>query len=203
MDSFFSLELVSLIFFVVALVASPGPAVIAIIQTGLNYGFRAAMLVIAGIVIGFVVNITLTSLPLAFLFTRYGISKNILAGLGLLYIFFLAYKLSVVKTSDITKKKNRLTAVNSFFIMLLNPKAYVVNTATLANFSLGFENGSAGHFIAVGGVIVLTAFICDTCWAWLSSLASGFKFSPKTLLLINRSLAALMVLSVTWVFFTL
>ncbi|MEG9883396.1 MAG: hypothetical protein V6Z86_02020 [Hyphomicrobiales bacterium] len=81
--------------FSVVLLGTPGPAVITLFSSGIQYGLYKTLPLFTGIIIGFFINLLISPL---FVGGSYYISDTLLLvfkGVASLYMFYLAYKIAM------------------------------------------------------------------------------------------------------------
>ena len=211
-------ELFSLFAFVFALVASPGPAVISIIASGLTYGFRRAAGLVFGILSGFVLSSLLTGPAIAWLISRIPQLQLPLAAIALGYTMYLALKIwrshTVAPTALTVDDPNApigtsqasalphatLGYWNGILLMLLNPKVYIVVALVIAQFGDTVTGSDFMRSVKLTAVIVGVAGVTDFSWLLLASRARHWLPSQRVLVAINRTLAVLLVAVVLWAF---
>jgi len=176
-----------------ALVASlsPGPVNLVGFNTGLTHGWRAALWHVAGATLGFVVLLLAVGLGLHEVLATWPALLWILRVAGALFLLYLAGKLARA-SGDLGS--GALTACPGFrdgaLLQWLNPKAWLAAAAGVALF-VGEDRGRLALF---AGLYLVICFASLACWAvagqWLRSRA----LTPGRLRLLNRVLAALLVL---------
>ncbi len=152
-------------------VASPGPAVMAIISTSVRSGRSGGMAMAMGVMTASVIWATTAALGLAALLAAYGQALYVLKIMGGLYLFYLGFKAlksALTKTKVMSDEGLEPTGSLSGFYLkglmvhLTNPKAIFV---WIAMVSLGLPHDAPAYvtpvFIAgcfVVGVITMNAF---------------------------------------------
>ncbi len=153
----------ALIITTILLLASPGPAPIALAAAGATLGFRKGLPFMFGMLTGFSLVIVLTFSGLAVLFTQFPIISYIFTLLGSLFLFYIAYKIATSKTLISAENQHLLTFKTGFIINILNPKVYVAMVALITQASQ-IGDGSALHFMTVGLTIFAIAIVIDITW---------------------------------------
>ena len=177
------------------LMLTPGPAILMIINTGINNGFRRSIQFVIGIIFGANIVALSVILGLASLILNYPILRLILLIFSSAYLIYLALKIlrqSFINSANFPKKK--LNFGNGIIIQLLNPKNYLVQIALFSGFLIW-----PSDFILE---VIYKILIANLIWipghlAWLALGASvkTFKFSKATMNYINF-IMALLILSV-------
>lgn len=177
------------------LMLTPGPAILMIINTGINNGFRRSIQFVIGIIFGANIVALSVILGLASLILNYPILRLILLIFSSAYLIYLALKIlrqSFINSANFPNKK--LNFSNGIIIQLLNPKNYLVQIALFSGFLIW-----PSDFILE---VIYKILIANLIWipghlAWLALGASvkTFKFSKATMNYINF-IMALLILSV-------
>ena len=177
------------------LMLTPGPAILMIINTGINNGFRRSIQFVIGIIFGANIVALSVILGLASLILNYPILRLILLIFSSAYLIYLALKIlrqSFINSANLPNKK--LSFGNGIIIQLLNPKNYLVQIALFSGFLIW-----PSDFILE---VIYKILIANLIWipghlAWLALGASvkTFKFSKATMNYINI-IMALLILSV-------
>lgn len=177
------------------LMLTPGPAILMIINTGINNGFRRSIQFVIGIIFGANIVALSVILGLASLILNYPILRLILLIFSSAYLIYLALKIlrqSFISSANFPNKK--LNFGNGIIIQLLNPKNYLVQIALFSGFLIW-----PSDFILE---VIYKILIANLIWipghlAWLALGASvkTFKFSKATMNYINF-IMALLILSV-------
>lgn len=164
--------LLSLIVTAVLLLASPGPAPIALAAAGATVGFRKGLPFLGGMLAGFYLVVLLTVLGLSALFAQFPLVNQLFLLASSLFLFYIAYKIATSESLISTAKTNVLTFKTGFIINSLNPKAYAAMVALLSQFSQTVGN-STQQLIIAGLVLLMLAVIIDVTW-----LAIGRTIKP-------------------------
>ena len=163
-------------------VASPGPAVMAIIATSMTHGRKAGMTIALGIFGGSLTWAIAAAAGLATLLQTYAMALEVLKIFGGLYLLYLAYKaFRAVRISGDTPTAATEAKVPTFKSLILrgygihvtNPKAIF---AWLAIIALGMPQGAPGSVaILIITVCGITGFIAFMGYAVLFSTPHALK----------------------------
>ena len=176
-----------------ALVASlsPGPVNLVGFNTGLTHGWRPALWHVAGATLGFVVLLLAVGFGLHEVLAAWPALLWILRVAGALFLLYLAGKLARA-SGDLGS--GALTACPGFrdgaLLQWLNPKAWLAAAAGVALF-VGEDRGRLALF---AGLYLVICFASLACWAVAGQWLRGRALTPGRLRLLNRALAALLVL---------
>lgn len=178
------------------LILSPGPGVLSTAGVGAAFGYPPGLRYVSGLFIG-------TNLVALGVIT--GVAAVVLASptirtvlliLSALYLLYLAAKVAFSGSKIAFIEATRAPGIrDAIFLQALNPKAYVVNTAMIAGFPLGFA--SYWTEIAVKLVIMNAIWIpLHILWLWFGVALRRLDLAPKTQRLINFAMAGAMVVVV-------
>ncbi len=193
-----SIAYASLLGFVGAQVATPGPANMVMLATGARFGFRATVPFVFGVAlskqfiiwpIGFGMMAVMQSTPILF---------EILKWLSAAYIFWLAWRVANMRLSV----GQATGTAPSFFAGLgvhpLNPKAWGVVAATFTNFASP-ELSALSNTALIASVLLGWQLLLHPVWAFSGEkIAATVAGTPREKYLM-WGLAALTVLSVLYV----
>lgn len=176
-----------------ALVASlsPGPVNLIGFNTGLTHGWRPALWHVAGATLGFVVLLLAVGLGLHEVLASWPVLLDVLRLAGALFLLYLAWKLARAPGELGT---GRLAHCPGFrdgaLLQWFNPKAWLAAAAGVALF-VGEDRGRLALF---AGLYLVICFASLACWAVAGELLRGRALTARRLQLLNRALAALLVL---------
>lgn len=163
-------------------VASPGPAIMAIIATSMTHGRKSGMAISLGIFGGSLTWATAAAAGLATLLQTYAIALEVLKIFGGLYLLYLAYKaLRAARTTgdlqaavtDAKAPSYRSLILRGYGIHVTNPKAIF---AWLAIIALGMPQGApASVAVLIITVCGATGFVAFMGYALLFSTPHALK----------------------------
>lgn len=183
-----------LIIFSAILLGTPGPAVISLFYSGINYGLKKSLPYFFGVLVGFIFNLAICAFGAGVILkfaTVYSALKIVMLG----YIFYLAYRIAISAPLDATGEAKPLYFMQGVLLNLLNPKAYVAAMSAISQFSLASNYiQSAFLVVAVNSALV---FVFNGLWCFSGRYVRRFFSHPKWYRAINVLLAVLLVLSVT------
>jgi len=178
------------------LILSPGPGVLSTAGVGSAFGYQPGARYVLGLFIG-------TNLVALGVIT--GVAAVILASptirtvlliLSALYLLYLASKVAFSGSKIAFIKADRAPGIrDAILLQALNPKAYVVNTAMIAGFPLGFQ--SYWSEISIKLLIMNAIWVpLHFLWLWFGVELRRLDLAPETQRLINYAMAAAMVVVV-------
>lgn len=192
------ISLIGLSVAMVVLAASPGPGVFATVARSLSSGFRPALAVISGIVIGDIVYLMFAVLGLSIIAQSLGKFFIIVKIGGGIYLFCLGLKMWAFKPSFDTE--NALCENQSFtgnliaglLITLSNPKVILFYCGFLPTFiDLSILNPADVVLIVCVVSFVLSAVLI--AYAYLASRARKLISSTSAVKKLNRSAGGVMM----------
>lgn len=178
--------------------AIPGPGITALVARALGSGFRSALAMSLGLVVGDLIYLTAVVLGLALVAQSFGIVFLVIKWLGVLYLVYLAWSFwtAGITSETIEARKGRDSFVQSVLaglaVQLGNPKTmifYLAITPTIVDVkSLTFAD--CGVLLAITAVVLLVVLVP---YLALAAKARWFLRSPRALKALNRTAAGFMV----------
>ena len=181
------------------LAASPGPGVMATVARSLSSGFRAALAVIAGIVLGDIVFLLLAISGLTLLARTLGSLFIAIKFLGGGYLVWLGLRM-VLSTPGFrpSTPQSRTSGAGCFFsgflITLGNPKVILFYCGFLPTF-LALEDIALTDVLIIVTVIAAVLLLVLGCYAWLASSARKALYTPSQSKWLNRTAGGIMMAS--------
>lgn len=183
-----------LIVFSAILLGTPGPAVISLFYSGINYGLKKSLPYFFGTLIGFMFNLVICAFGAGVILefaTVYSVLKIAMLG----YISYLAYRIATSAPLDATGEAKPLYFMQGVLLNLLNPKAYVAAMSAISQFSLVSNYIQSAFWIVV--INFTLVFVFQGLWCFSGQYIGRLFSHPKWYRAINVLLAVLLVLSVT------
>ena len=178
--------------------AIPGPGLTALIARALGSGFRAALAMSFGLMVGDLTYLTAVVLGLAFVAQTFGMVFLVIKWLGVTYLAFLGWRFwtSGITPETVEAKKGKGGLVSSFIaglaVTLGNPKTmifYLAITPTIVDLKT-ITLADYGILVALTLVVLLVVLVP---YLALAAKARGLLKSPRALRALNRTAAGLMV----------
>ena len=166
-------QLVPLILFGIATSYSPGPNNIIASHSGFNFGFRKTLPLILGVGLGFPFLLIIFASGLIVVFQKFPFLQNIIKGLGTLYLIYLAYSISFVKTEESKETKAPVTFINMFLFQFVNPNAVLLAMLIVSTFINPNENYLRDSFFVIF-VMLFMAFTSISFWCLLGKYLRKF-----------------------------
>lgn len=179
-----------------ALLGSPGPAVVVLLSVARAGGWRMGLRTYAGLelALGLVAALTLggvyaliISLPFA---------KPVLLALSLAYLIYLAYRIATAPVGVLQGGSVKTPGGFKAGLMLavFNPKVYLSFAVLFSTFTL---LPSATHDAVAKWLLLMLVLLCvDFLWVCAGVILSKIVLEPSTERMVNRSMAFVLILSV-------
>jgi threonine/homoserine/homoserine lactone efflux protein len=178
--------------------AIPGPGVTALVARAMGSGFRSALFMSFGLVIGDLTYLTAVVLGLALVAQTFGTVFLVIKWVGVAYLCYLAYKFwtAGIAPADIEARRGAGGFAASFMAGLMvtlgNPKTmifYLALTPTLVD--LANITPTDYGLLALATIIVLLVVLVP--YLVLAANARSLLKSPRALKALNRAAASFMV----------
>ncbi|HWA26548.1 MAG TPA: LysE family translocator [Lacunisphaera sp.] len=180
-------------------VAIPGPGIFAVVSCALGRGFREALALIVGVVIGDLIYFTLAVFGMAALARSLGGLFLLVKLAGAAYLVWLGIKLwrqpPAAMAADVepaARRGFRRSLLGGLFVTLSNPKAIAFYAGLLPTF-VDLEKLSAGEALAMGGIVVVIVGTIPAAYAFAAAGSRRLLTHPSRLKLMNRAAAAMMI----------
>lgn len=173
---------------------TPGPNNTLLMASGVNFGFRRTLPMVAGITIGFPLMIALIGLGLGRVFEIYPLLYQILKYAGAAYMLYLAWKIATARRSDVEGGEGKpIGFLQTCLFQWINPKGWIMAITALSAYTV------ASHYYH-GVAIVVATFVfmgitSALTWAGFGALLKGVMNDLRYFRVINVTLAVLLVLS--------
>ncbi len=187
-------------FFVAMLIlaASPGPGVFATVARALASGFRPALAVIGGIVIGDIIFLLFAAFGLSMVAQVLGNLFFIVKICGGAYLVWLGIKIwlrdpgSVSETQDADTRSQGSNFVSGLVVTLSNPKVILFYCGFLPSF---FDLSTLTVFDLAIVVAIITAVLAGVLgtYAYLASRARKMFTDKRSVRRLNRAAGSVMV----------
>lgn len=178
----------------VALLASPGPATLALAASGAVYGLKASLRFFSGIMIAVCITLTIVACGFLVIITQAPWLSDTMSLLAAAYILFLAYKIARTVPSSRHDKMTGPTLAQGLILGLLNIKAYAVFAALFGGFALGI--GGLRETLLKGLICVLIILIGDFLWLCAGSYLRNLFRHPLWGRVLNAGFAAMLIIAV-------
>jgi threonine/homoserine/homoserine lactone efflux protein len=180
---------------VVALVASPGPATLALASAGAAYGWRGAQRFLAGLLCGAAVTIGLVGSGVAATLMAVPGIAPLLMAIGIGYLVHLAYRIATAPPLGGTAaSESRPGFLSGLLLALTNPKGYAVFATLFAGFVL-VPTDPVADTLAKGLLIMVPLTLIDSVWLMAGGALRHRLRDARLARRINIGFAVLLLLS--------
>lgn len=182
------------------LLASPGPAPLALAATGAVFGFRRGLPFLAGILCGLLTVIILAGTGVAVVLASMPTSRLVMQLVGAAYILFVAWRIASapVATTESSSQNNVPKFLDGFVFNLLNVKAYATFVALFSQFHLP-EYSGVGNAFALGTITFFVGIAVDVAWLSAGQFLRPVFESDRYARPVRIVFAVAMVVAVLWV----
>jgi threonine/homoserine/homoserine lactone efflux protein len=188
----------------IALALLPGPNVTLVIASGLRYGTRAALVVIAGTQVGLAIVIGIVALGLATLMATMGYWFDWVRLAGAAYLVWLGIALIRAPVQgvdgDVPPPPRGGFFLQGLLVLLSNPKVLVFFGAFIPQF-VDMEKDHISQVALLGVTFMAIAGVTDAIYALLAGRARKF-FSARRTRLLSRISGGFMIGGGVWLALT-
>ncbi len=181
---------------------TPGPVNIIATSSGANFGWRKTLPHVSGATLGYVLVVLVSGLGLNSLNQVLPQFTHILQYVGAAFLLYMAFKIATAAAetdTDNTGLNSPPSLAQGALAQLLNPKAWLVAMSGVALFVASQAEANLYLSLFVG-LSFVACFVCVGCWAVCGQLISRWLNTPKRLRFFNRTLGAMLALTVTTLF---
>ncbi|MEY8830378.1 LysE family translocator [Sedimentitalea sp. XS_ASV28] len=172
---------------------TPGPNNLMLMTSGANFGFRRTIPHMLGVGLGFVVMILLLGAGLIGLFEAFPVAYDLLKGISVVYLLFLAYKIATAAPTDETAEVGRpMTFLQAAAFQWVNPKAWAMALTAISAYT---PTQSFGSVVLVGLVFGTINLPSVGSWTLLGQQLAHILTNRTRLVAFNWTMAVLLVAS--------
>jgi threonine/homoserine/homoserine lactone efflux protein len=195
-DFYPSTLILSILSFAIATAFTPGPNNLMLLSSGLTFGYKRTLSLIAGIMVGFPLMVVTVGLGIGELFQIFPMLYDILKVVGISYLLWMAWQISQAKGSLHTKETSKpFTFIQAGLFQWVNPKAWIMAITSTTSF-ISNEGSIQVQVLFIAFVYLVVGFFSTHSWVLGGVLLQKFIQKEKSLRIFNISMALLMVLSV-------
>ncbi|MCH1919015.1 LysE family translocator [Shewanella sp. A3A] len=189
-------QLYAVVLFAISSSVTPGPNNIMVMSSGLNFGVRKSLPLLAGICVGFTVMLLLVGLGFAQLFVTFPSLHLIIKCVGVFYLLYLAYLIArSAGNVESSEQSQPFTFMKGALFQWVNAKAWVVATGAIAAFTT-VEASFFSQNLMIAATFFLVSFPCVGVWLMFGSMLKNALNSPRSRVAFNYVMSGLLVLSV-------
>ncbi|HEY3678333.1 MAG TPA: LysE family translocator [Bradyrhizobium sp.] len=192
--------LLAFLVFAAVMSFTPGPNNIMLLSSGLTYGFRRTLPLMAGILLGGTFMIGAVGLGLGAVFFAYPVLKTILKYAGAAYLIYLAAGIAMSGTtaSEQDVRRGPMTFWAAVLFQWINVKAWVMIIGTITAYA---AIAAYPWNIAIQtGICLMIGIVATTSWALFGSSLRPILTSPRKVRAFNIVMALLLLSSLYPVF---
>lgn len=172
---------------------TPGPNNLMLMASGANFGFWRTIPHMLGISLGFTLMVFLVGLGLAQIFDAYPVLHNVLKGVSVVYMGWLAWKIAnAAPPKQGEAAGTPMTFLQAAAFQWVNPKAWAMALTAVTVYSLG---SAVWEVAAVALVFGLVNGPTVSLWTFLGQQMRRVLTNPARLRAFNWLMAALLVAS--------
>lgn len=181
-------------------VAIPGPGIFAVVSCALGRGFREALALIAGVIVGDLVYFTLAVLGMAALARSMGEFFLVIKLAGAAYLIWLGGRLwrqtpatlATANDAAVPRRGFLRSMAGGFMVTISNPKTIAFYAGLLPTF-VDLERLQAREALAMGVIVVLVVGIIPTAYALVAAGSRRLLNQPARLKIMNRAAGTMMI----------
>ena len=181
-------------------VALPGPGIFAVVSCAIGRGFREALALICGVIIGDLVYFYLAVLGMAALAHSLGGLFIVVKLAGAAYLIWLGVKLWRQKPAGLAESAGGAAPPRGFqrsmlgglMVTVSNPKTIGFYAGLLPTF-IDLEKLSVGEAVAMGAIVVLVVGGIPAAYAYAAASSRKFFNHPARMRLMHRTAGTMMI----------
>jgi len=199
MQEFYTLAMIlSIATFTLSTSISPGPNNIMLLSSGLTFGYKRTIPHMSGIFFGFPLMVLIVGLGMGALFEKFPLVLTVLKFVGILYLFWMAYKIANNSSSydvEENSESKPFSFMQAAMFQWVNPKAWIMAITSISIFVTSNEHGIT-QIIIISFIYFLSGCVSCNTWAFGGTVLKRFIKSEKSVQRLNIAMAILLVASV-------
>ncbi len=199
MEEFYTAAmLLSIVTFTLSTVLTPGPNNIMLLSSGLTFGYKRTLPHIFGVMFGFAFMVVLVGLGMGVLFDKFPIIFTVLKIIGIIYLFWMAYKIATNKSGyevDANNESQPFTFLQAAAFQWVNPKAWIMAITAISVFVISNEN-SLLQVLTIAFIYLLSGVISTNAWALGGLVLKKFIKKESSVHKFNIAMAILLIASI-------
>ncbi len=204
MQEFYTIAMIlSIATFTLSTSISPGPNNIMLLSSGLTFGYRRTIPHMAGVFLGFPLMVLIVGLGMGALFEKFPLVLTVLKFIGIIYLFWMAYKIANNSSSYDVEENNEskpFSFMQAAMFQWVNPKAWIMAITSISIFVTSNENGLF-QIIIISLIYFLSGCVSCNTWAFGGTVLKKFIKSEKSVQRLNIAMAILLIASVLPIIF--
>jgi threonine/homoserine/homoserine lactone efflux protein len=183
-----------LVLFAAAVTLTPGPNVVLVTASAANFGFRRTVPQMVGITFGFGTMVLATGLGLAGMVHAEPRLHTVMKYAGAAYLLYLAWRIARADAASASARARPIGFVEATVFTWMNPKAWVSALGAAAAFTTVGGNLLLESAL-IAGVLAAFCLLSAALWAGFGTIIGRYLANPRIRRVFNRSMAALLALS--------
>jgi threonine/homoserine/homoserine lactone efflux protein len=191
---------IAYVVFAAVMYFTPGPNNVMVLSSGLTYGFRRTIPLMAGITLGCAFMVAAVGLGLGTIFVAYPVLQTILKYAGAAYLIYLAAVIAMAEpvAPGQDNRRGPMTFWGGAIFQWVNVKGWVMVIGTITAYA-GIARFPWNIILQVAVNLVL-GVAATSAWTLSGSSLRGFLTSPGAVRAFNIVMAALLLASLYPVF---
>lgn len=194
---------IPLVLFCFATSISPGPANLLVMASAAKYGFKKALPVFWGILVGFNVMVFLVGVGLGELFRLHPTWHEIIQYIGVIYMLYLTFCI-IRSDTPIQSDQPSIPSVGFIQAALLqwvNPKAWVMAIGVMATYAIPNAD-PLWQSLLIAFIFLLVGIPCIGTWLVAGIFVRQFLSSKRQMQMFNLTTGLLLFISILFVLAT-
>ena len=191
-------EFTALLVLATAMSFTPGPNTTLSTALAANHGLRRSLRFVLAVPVGWVLLLALCALGVGALVTGIPALRWAIKGVGIAYLLWLAFKLS--RSGQLAQAQQAQLQVGfgqGVLLQFVNIKAWLLALTIVAGWVAG-QSDVTTRMLVVLPVMALYALSSNLLYACIGAALRQWLAQGQRLLLFNRGMAALLVLTAIW-----
>ena len=188
-------QFLPLILFGIATAFTPGPNNILSSYSGFNFGFKKAIPLMLGVILGWTTMLTIMASGLIIIFQKYIFLQSIIKILGTIFLIYLAYKIAFSSANDSENIKKPVLFFDTFLFQFINPKGVMVAMIAVSTF-IDVQN----NYLRDATIVIITYFFMAvfsvSSWCLLGKYLRKFATSKNFIKKFNYIMSFLLIVCV-------
>jgi len=186
--------LAPLVLFAAVMSLTPGPNVVMVTASAANFGFRRVIPHMLGITLGFAIMVVTVGLGLLGFVHAAPHLHALIKYAGVVYLLYLAWRIARADAHGAAPLARPIGFIEAALFQWINPKGWVFALGALATYTT--VGGDLMRETSIIAVVLATACLGSVAiWAGFGMVIGRFLGNPRIRRAFNRTMAALLALS--------
>lgn len=186
---------IAFLLFSVAMSLTPGAGNVTLLSISNRYGFTTALPFVAGTNFGVLIVFVGASAGVIGILTLYPKIYTLMKYAGAVYLLYIAWGMAKFTHTEEQPDERIYGFTAGTLIQVLNPKAWISAMTVFSQFTVASSNYIV-QTVTIIFIFVLVTVLCTLVWEYFGSLLKKILKSPRQMLIVNHSLAMMLVVSV-------